>query len=290
MSTKLVSAPNAPYGLPVQANAGLNDQQTLEAVNNSGTWLRHGDVVCWDTNSALSAVATLLVSGAQTATVASFTLTANASTASFPAVGSLIVQGVVSGAAAAANLEPIYISYTGIAGSTFTGAKAHKASVTNGLLDAISIIHPWPSGAINPGAAFALANNYKQPIVSFAAAPADGGRLVTLSATGAVLDPKVAGVVTADGTAATLLGASDPAFPGGLIAPGQTCLIAHRGIARVNINAETVAAGSLVATATAPGGAQSATPATIGTLIGVAMESQAAKDANNTIRVKLCLA
>jgi hypothetical protein len=63
------------------------------------------------------------------------------------------------------------------------------------------------------------------------------------------------------------------------------CFIAVSGVARVQIGTNTVAAGSILGTDVTPG--QAAPTATLGNTIGIALESQAAKDANNTIRVKL---
>jgi len=67
------------------------------------------------------------------------------------------------------------------------------------------------------------------------------------------------------------------------------------GPARINIAANTVAAGAAVATSAAakvaavPGtaGSVGALQALVGSFIAVAQESQAAKDANNTIRAMI---
>lgn len=78
-------------------------------------------------------------------------------------------------------------------------------------------------------------------------------------------------------------------------AGAQMPVIIH-GPARINIGANTVAAGGQLASSTAakvaatPGAAATvaALQALAGSFIGIALESQAAKDANNTIRAFIC--
>lgn len=103
-------------------------------------------------------------------------------------------------------------------------------------------------------------------------APADGGKLVTTSTT--ANDPQVAGVISATGDAST---------NAQTIAAGGSCWVCIGGVARVNIGAGTVAKGGLLSTTTNAKQAATATTA-LGNLLGVAMEAQTAKDANNTIR------
>lgn len=76
------------------------------------------------------------------------------------------------------------------------------------------------------------------------------------------------------------------------VASGAVMRVCIGGVARINIAANTVAAGAALASSTAakvaavPGTAATvaALQALIGSFIAVALESQAAKDANNTIR------
>lgn len=282
MPIQLIQNPGAAFGLPLTSASGVNDQGALiEVINNSGTWLRYGDVVVWDNNAALSTVATLTISGDQTASVTSFTLTASGSTASYASSGALLVNATITGTADAP--VPLFISYTGLSGSTFTGAKAHIASITNGL-DSGDTLYQWPQSFTL--AAGSIAGSYAQSVVALAAAPLDGGRYVTLSSTGAVNDPNVAGVIS-PGHAGTTVGSPPQTnFPNAAIAPGAACFIATTGVARVQINGVTVSAGNALGTGVAPGGASAGTP-TLGNLVGIALEANTAKDANNTIRVAL---
>jgi hypothetical protein len=297
-TTGLIRNPNAAYGLPLTAaTEGMNETVCIEVVNNSGTWLHHGDVVCWDNSTALSTVTPVLVSANFTLTQASQTITANASTASYAASGSLLIPVTVTGTAGT-NTVPVFVSYTGIAGSTFTGASAAVASVTNGA-QANASIFQWPTasysgtaGAGNTNTVQAIdMNNYKQSVVSLAAQPADGGRNVTLSQTGAVNNPLVAGVVDIDATALAQAGQTPGVTPGGsfpnaTIANGQPFMMAISGVAQVQISANTVASSALVGQSAVPGVASASTP-TLGNLVGVALEAQTAKSSLNTIRVAL---
>jgi hypothetical protein len=296
MPVGLIKAPQRPFGLPLSAGAGMNDQLLLEVTNNSGTFLRPGDVVCWDTNTTLTAVTPVLVNANFTLTTTTQTITANASTASYAAQGVVLIPITVTGTAGQ-NTVPAFVAYGGIAGSTFTTAFSNIASVTNGA-QANASIFQWPPSAANPysatagvgntNVAYVPPPNYVQPIAAQLTAPADGGRLVTLSTTAAFNNPLVAGVVSVDGTAATTNGElQNVAFPGGAIPPGGNCMIAVAGVARVNIAANTVAALSLLGADKTPGAAESATAGTLGNLLGIALEAQTAKDANNTIRAAL---
>lgn len=286
MPTRQISNTASLWGEPL-STYGMNEQIGLEVVNNSGTYLKIGNVVTWDNFTALSTLGvtgvtgSVTVSGAQSGTLASFTLTAGASTASYAAAGALIIPTVVTGTAAVANQVPVFYSYTGITGSTFTGVKAHTASVTNGILDTTKIFQV-PSASVSGIAAI---NFYPPQVVGMPAAPSDAGRAVTLSATGAVKDPLIAGIVQPNGEAGTETITLDPDFPDGAIAPGQTFFMATQGIARVKVNT-TVTALDILSTGVTPGFASSGTP-TLGNLIGIALEADTAKDANNTIRVAL---
>lgn len=113
-------------------------------------------------------------------------------------------------------------------------------------------------------------------------APADGGKLITTTTT--ANDQTVAGVVSVTGDAST---------NALTVASGANCLICVSGVARVQIGANTVTKGThILQTFTS---AKQATgianaSALAGAVLGVPLESNAAKDANNTIRAKIDLA
>lgn len=115
------------------------------------------------------------------------------------------------------------------------------------------------------------------------AAPGSITGAVTTSTTSK--DPKVLGVVSVTGDAST---------SAATIAAGNTCQVCIAGVARVNIAANTVAAGSFMsqsgAAKVAQGTAAPLAVADIGTVFGVALEAQGAKDANNTIRCLIRMA
>lgn len=110
----------------------------------------------------------------------------------------------------------------------------------------------------------------------------DGGRAVTTTTT--ANDQTVAGVVTITGDAST---------NGGTVAAGANCMICIGGVARVQIGANTVTKGThILQTFTS---AKQATgianaSALAGAVLGAPLESNTAKDANNTIRCKIDLA
>lgn len=112
------------------------------------------------------------------------------------------------------------------------------------------------------------------------------GALATTTTTAS--DPTVLGVVAAKTPTDSLnTQASTDTYASGAVMP-----VIVRGPARINIGANTVAATAALATdsavkkAAVPGAAASvaALQALAGSWIGIALESQAAKDANNTIR------
>lgn len=109
-------------------------------------------------------------------------------------------------------------------------------------------------------------------------APADGGRQVTTTTSAASV--RVCGVVS-DGSAATNTYT---------IASGGTGTICVSGVARVNIGSNTVAADSILQTFTTAKQAQSGLATQLADLLGVALEAQTAKDANNTIRAAIKIA
>lgn len=127
--------------------------------------------------------------------------------------------------------------------------------------------------------------------VSAAAAARVTGDVVILSG--------VAGTSIATTTGANsflVIGVVAPAGVGALgsvsdgtsYAVGAIVPVIIRGPARINIGANTVAAGDLLTTSTTAGVAATNAATTVatavGTLIAVALEASAAKDANNTIR------
>lgn len=111
-----------------------------------------------------------------------------------------------------------------------------------------------------------------------------GGVNVTTTTTAS--DPTVLGVVAPNDLGLRTVGSAET------IASGAVMKVITKGPARVNIAANTVAAGAVVATSTAakvaavPGTAASvaALQALVGSFIAVALEAQTAKDANSTIR------
>jgi hypothetical protein len=120
------------------------------------------------------------------------------------------------------------------------------------------------------------------------------GVLVTTTTSGN--DTSVVGVVGAGAQTAPALGAAGgPGAIGsslaaasntGTYAIGANMPVVVEGPARVNIGANTVAAKAVLTSFTSAKQAQTVAAAVgqIGAVIGMALESQAAKDANNTIR------
>jgi len=109
-----------------------------------------------------------------------------------------------------------------------------------------------------------------------------GGSLVTTTTTA---DHKgVVGVVApSDGGTRTV--ASTETIASGAVMP-----VVVRGPARVNIGGNTVAALAAIATSTAAKVAAAPGTPVAGGILGVALEAQTAKDANNTIRALIKLA
>lgn len=112
---------------------------------------------------------------------------------------------------------------------------------------------------------------------------AAGGLLATTTTTAS--DTTVCGVV---GPSSGNTDSSDTYAAGATNMP-----VVIYGFARVNIAANTVAAGAAVASSTAAkvaavpatAGSVGALQALVGSFIGIPLESQAAKDSNNTIRI-----
>lgn len=99
------------------------------------------------------------------------------------------------------------------------------------------------------------------------------GRLFTTTTT--ANDKTVIGVVCTTG---------DTSTDATTIAVGQPCFVAVGGVARVQIGGATVAAGDILATTTTAKLAVTNNSATVGQAFAIALESQAAKDAQDTIR------
>lgn len=110
------------------------------------------------------------------------------------------------------------------------------------------------------------------------------GVLITTTTTAS--DPTVIGVVAPSDMGLRTVASTET------IAAGAVCRVITKGPARINIAANTVAAGANLSTSTAAkvaakaadAGSVGALQALVGSFIGIALESQAAKDANNTIR------
>ena len=110
-------------------------------------------------------------------------------------------------------------------------------------------------------------------------------------------DNTIIGVVSEFGCiTVSIAGTPTPAVP-----IGGSIIVQHRGIARVNIGANAVAANATLEQSATAGQAQVITAATtvtvnvqgtlgaVGSILGTALEANAAKDTFNTIRVKLIL-
>lgn len=70
-------------------------------------------------------------------------------------------------------------------------------------------------------------------------------------------------------------------------ASGATVPVVTKGVARINIAANTIADAAILGTSTAAKVADTAGTPLPGDVIAIALESQAAKDANNTIRAMI---
>lgn len=90
---------------------------------------------------------------------------------------------------------------------------------------------------------------------------------------------KVLGVVGEPTPGAPGAATSGTSYASGVVVPVVT-----RGVARINIAANTIADAAILGTSTAAKVADTAGTPLPGDVIAIALESQAAKDANNTIR------
>jgi hypothetical protein len=263
MPSKLIANPAGLWGGPVSSGAGNNDTLCVEAFNNSGAHLQHGDVVIWDTNQTAPNATTTTTTGSQQAAV-SATSYAVASSAAFGTSGPIAVQTVSTTVVGSVQPRTLFGYITAkVDGThiTITFAKAGAAA----SIPAGSVVYVPPSTLSLPFAGQ----------LAIPAQPAAALSAVTMVSAAVANNVNVAGVVCVTG---------DSSSSNMLVPPGAAFLLAVGGLARVNIGANTVAAGNLLGTdSTVPGVAANSTP-TLGTLLGVALESQANIDANNTIR------
>jgi hypothetical protein len=283
------------FGNPGQT--GLNEQIGLWAVNNSGQFLAHGDVVVWDTTATNPPATTnTTINGTITLTQASQTITV-VSTTGFASAGNILVMATIVGTPSATSTVPVNVSYTGKTATTFTGAQASVASVTNGLVTGAQVTIP-PVLPLQSGTPAVPPYSPAEGLPPLTVAT-DAGRYITLAQLAA--SPLVAGVVSLTGDAGTatigpmtdanafgVAGGQVPANWAGasiaqpVVPPGGAVFVVVSGIARVQIGGNTVAALGIVGTDVIP--RQGATTATLGNVLGIALEAQSAKDANNTIR------
>jgi hypothetical protein len=239
--------------------------------------LCQGMVMVWDNFTALSAITDVLVNAAFQATIATQTVTANASTASYAAQGLINVNGVTYNATQSSSAPQAYVNlgtgpltmyYGGLSGSTFTAAFSPITTATSGVPINGTIFNAPQGGNFAPIAGL--------PAIATAS---DSGRLVTFStkttlASLAGADQLIAGVVSPDGTAGTSML---------VIQPNNPMFLAVAGAARTYIANATVAAAALLTTSATIIGGAGAT-GTLGNLLGISLEAQSAIDKNNTIR------
>jgi len=275
-------------------------------LNNTGTLVQQGTVVQFDTNAALATNASGLVAAAHVAaTRASFVLTAQASTASFPATGAVLITpstavgaaaplgigmaatSALAGPFAGLTLGSFFISYTALAGVTFTGCRAMYQTLGAGAgLQLGAVINAWPGPISGVGALPASSVGGPSPLIPAAQVGLPGttpfnqdtGRMYTLAGPGvpAANSPLTVGVVGPT---------SDAALNSTLIQPGNPSQVVLAGAARVCIGASTVAAAALLTGDIIIG--QAIGGGTIGNLLGIALESQANIDTNNCIRAAI---
>lgn len=159
-------------------------------------------------------------------------------------------------------------------------------------------IGAWTAGATYAGGGQQTAHNYVISTINNSAGTRTSGDVVVMTdvtgvnatTTTTVNDKTVIGIVaTKSGSNAYAAGA----LPASTYAVGQEMPVIIMGIGRVNIASNTVAAGDVLTTSAAAGVAQTnagdpVANAVIGSLIGIALEANGAKDTNNTIRAKIC--
>lgn len=251
--------PQGAFGLPIGASQpGNNNLQVCAVFNNSGAHMTPGDLVSWDTSTALSTVSTTTTGSQQLATTA--TSYAVASSASFGTSGLIVAQGVTT---------------------TLGGVKQNLIGIVSAKVDGTHITVAW----IRAGAAGSLPASTTL-FVPPNTANSGAGQAALVGTTGAGLqavtypavanDPLVAGVVLPP------IGLdSSTAAANVLYAPGAAMYIATYGPARVYIGGATVAASGVMSTTATLNGDD---VGTAGNSIGTALEANGQKDANNTIR------
>lgn len=150
---------------------------------------------------------------------------------------------------------------------------------------------PNPAGSLGSFAATS-GSQLVQDVVNNSGATRTYGDVVVIDANGvnattttSANDKTVIGVVgqTGQGTVGATTG------DGSTYAAGRVMPVITRGIARINIGANTVASGDVLTSSTSAGVAATnagapAANAVVGSLIAIALEASGAKDANNTIR------
>lgn len=150
---------------------------------------------------------------------------------------------------------------------------------------------PNPAGSLGSFAATS-GSQLVQDVVNNSGATRTYGDVVVIDANGVnatttttANDKTVIGVVgqTGQGTVGATTG------DGSTYIAGRVMPVITRGIARINIGANTVASGDVLTTTTTAGqaGTNAGAPAAnavVGSLIAIALEASGAKDANNTIR------
>ena len=160
---------------------------------------------------------------------------------------------------------------------------------------------PLPQGIANPKGAFGLPlsgtnlggqvvmtnDHFDVEVINNSAAARVYGDVVVIDVTGTLA------TTTTTANDKTVLGVVSQSNSNPTNCPiGFPMLVTVRGVARVNIGANTVAAGDVLASFTTAGQAvtnNALTAPTNAAAIGIALEANAAKDTNNTLRVKLTI-
>lgn len=251
--------PSGAFGEPIGGNSAANNSViTLPVVNNSGAHITPGDLLSWDTSTAISTVTTTTTGSQQLATSA--TSYAVADSSSFGTSGLVVAVGVKT------TLGGVAQNLIGI-----ISAKADGTHIT------IAWIRAGGSGSLPAGTVlFVPPNTANGGVGQVGLNTAPAGALQGVTYPAVANDPLLAGV------ALPLLGEdSSTASPTALIPPGSPFLIAVSGPARVYVGGATVSASGLMSS-TATLNADDV--GTAGNVIGTALEASSAKDANNTIR------
>lgn len=160
---------------------------------------------------------------------------------------------------------------------------------------------PLPQGIANPGGAFGLPlsgtnlggqvvmtnDHYDIEVINNSAAARVYGDVVVIDVTGTLA------TTTTTANVLTVLGVVSQNNSNPTNCPvGRPMLVTVRGVARINIGANTPAVGDVLASSTTAAVAvtnNALTAATVNAAIAIALEAGAAKDTNNTIRAKLVI-